>query len=63
MTVGEILRQLRGSRSMGEVADAIGVTRSAYVKYERNERYPRHEVMYRISQYYGKSVDSIFFTR
>ena len=63
MTVGEILRKLRGSKSMGEVAKAIGVTRSAYVKYERNERYPRHEVMFRIAQYYGNSVDSIFFTR
>lgn len=61
MTTGEKLRELRGSKSIAEVAEAIGVTRSSYVKYERNERYPRHEVMYRIAQYYNKTVDSIFF--
>ena len=61
MTIGERLKRLRGERSLGEVAKAICVTRSSYVKYERNERHPRHEVMYRIARYYGKTVDSIFF--
>ena len=61
MTIGEKLRTLRGAKSMKEVATAIGVTRSSYVKYERNERHPRHEIMYRIAQYYGTTVDAIFF--
>jgi transcriptional regulator with XRE-family HTH domain len=62
MTIGERLRKLRGNRSMTSVAKAIGVTRSSYVKYERNERHPRHEVMFRIAQYYGTTVDAIFFS-
>lgn len=62
MTTGEKLKKLRGKRSIIEVAKAIGVTRSSYVKYERNERFPRHEVMFRIAQYYGETVDSIFFS-
>ena len=61
MTIGERLKKLRGNRSMTEVAKAIGVTRSSYVKYERNERHPRHEVMFRIAQYYETTVDAIFF--
>ena len=62
MSIGQRLKQLRGNRSMGEVANAIGVTRSSYVKYERDERHPRHEVMFRIARYYGKTVDFIFFS-
>lgn len=61
MTIGEKLRQIRGDKSMVEVAEAIGVTYSSYIKYERNERKPRAEVMHRIAKYYGKTIDSIFF--
>lgn len=61
MTIGERLRRLRGDKSMVEVAEAIGVTYSAYIKYERNERKPRSEVMHKIAKYYGKTVDYIFF--
>jgi transcriptional regulator with XRE-family HTH domain len=61
MTIGERLRRLRGDKSMVEVAEAIGVTYSSYIKYERNERKPRAEVMHRIAKYYGKTIDSIFF--
>ena len=61
MTIGEKLRQIRGDKSMVEVAEAIGVTYSSYIKYERNERKPRAEVMHRIAKYYGKTIDSLFF--
>lgn len=61
MTIGEKLKGLRGKKTIGEVAEAIGVTRSSYVKYERGERCPRDEVKVKIAKYYGKSVESIFF--
>ena len=61
MTIGEKLRRLRGDKSMVEVANAIGVTYSSYIKYERNERKPRAEIMHKIAKYYGRTIDYIFF--
>ena len=60
-TVGEKLRELRGTKGKKEVSDALGVSFSSYVKYERDERMPSDEVKVRIARYYGKSVESIFF--
>lgn len=61
-TVGEILKELRGSRSKNDVATAIGVSVSSYVKYERNERHPNDETKVRIANYFGQTVESIFFS-
>lgn len=61
MSYGEKLRELRGNRSQETVAEAVGVTKSAYAMYERNERVPRDEVKVRIAGYYGRPVGEIFF--
>ena len=61
MTIGEKIRRLRGKESIQCAADALGVSRSALVKYERNERIPRDEVKRRIADRYGVSVQDIFF--
>lgn len=63
MSAGEILRTLRGERSVAEVAKAVDVSNSSYIKYERGERVPRDEVKTRIARYYGSSVESIFFAQ
>ena len=63
MSSGEILRTLRGKRSVAEVAKAVDVSNSSYIKYERGERVPRDEVKTRIARYYGSSVESIFFAQ
>jgi transcriptional regulator with XRE-family HTH domain len=60
-TTGEKLRELRGIKGKKEVSNAIGISFSSYVKYERDERTPSDEVKVRIAKYYGKSVESIFF--
>lgn len=61
MNAGEKMRKLRGQRSRNEVAKALGVSHSAYIKYERGERVPRDSVKKRIAEYYGETVSSIFF--
>ena len=61
MSFGSKLRELRGSKTKEEVANAINVTHSSYSKYEREERVPRDEVKIRIANYYGKTVQEIFF--
>ena len=61
MSTGEILRSLRGAKSISEVAKDVGVSNSAYIKYERGERVPRDEVKTRIAVYFNSSVERIFF--
>lgn len=61
MSFGEKLRELRGEKSQEAIAQEIGVTKSAWAMYERNERVPRDEVKLRIANHFNKSVQEIFF--
>ncbi len=63
MTVsfGEKLRELRGDKSQEAMAQEVGVTKSAWAMYERNERVPRDEVKVRIAKHFHKTVQEIFF--
>ena len=62
MTIGEKLRELRGTKTIEDVAKSLGVSPSALSMYENDNRIPRDEVKIRIAKYYKKSVQSIFFT-
>ena len=62
MSIGKKLQELRGEKSRREVALALGVSESAYTKYERDERRPRDSLKQKIARYYGTTVESIFFT-
>lgn len=61
MAFGEVLKSLRGEVSQEEIARRIGITKSSWAMYERNERIPRDEIKIRIATYFGKSVQEIFF--
>lgn len=61
MPFGEKLRKLRGDKTQEEIAREVGVTKSSWAMYERNERVPRDEVKIRIANYFHKSVQEIFF--
>ena len=61
MDVGAKLRALRGTKTQQEIADSLGITKSSWAMYERNERMPRDEVKVLISKYFGRSVQEIFF--
>lgn len=60
--IGEKLVELRGNRTQEEVANAIGVSVSALSMYERGERIPRDNIKIRISSYYKRPIQKIFFT-
>lgn len=62
-TTGMILRKLRGDHSQEEIAAALGITKSSWAMYERDERVPRDEVKIRIAKYFGKSVEELFYTQ
>lgn len=61
LTIGEKLKKLRGKKSQKEVAKDLKITQSALGNYETDLRIPRDEVKMRIANYYGVSVEEIFF--
>ena len=56
-----ILIELRGNKSQAEVAEALGISKSALAMYELGERVPRDTIKCRIAKYYNRSVAYIFF--
>lgn len=61
MPYNVMLRKLRGERSQTQVATELGITKSSWAMYERGERVPRDEVKIKIANYFGVSVQEIFF--
>lgn len=61
VTIGKRLTELRGDRTQESVAEAMNISTSAIGMYERGERIPRDSVKIAIANYYGKSVQEIFF--
>lgn len=61
--IARTLIDLRGNRSREEVASALGLSLSAIAMYEIGARIPRDETKMKIAEYYGKSVEDIFFTK
>ena len=59
--IAKRLIDLRGKRTQEEVSKSIGVSKSALSMYETGQRIPRDEVKVKISAFYGKSIQSIFF--
>lgn len=55
------LVELRGEKSQAQVAKDLGISDSAISAYEQGDRIPRDEVKIRIANYYGVTVESIFF--
>ena len=55
------LRTLRGDRSAKIVADAVNISESALLMYERGERNPRDDVKIRLAEYYKVGVGTIFY--
>lgn len=61
MAMAEKLVILRGKRTQEEVANALGISKSALAMYETGKRVPRDTTKARIARYYKKSVPYIFF--
>lgn len=62
-TTGKILRELRGVKTQEEIAEALGITKSSWAMYERDERVPRDEVKIRIADYFNRPIQEIFYPR
>lgn len=60
-STGAMLRQLRGDKTQAEVAKILGITKSSWAMYERDQRIPRDEIKVRIATYFGKSIEELFY--
>jgi len=59
MTIGERIRQIRGSISQKEFAVSIGVAQNTLGNYERGGRTPNADIIIKITQNYDISFDWI----
>ena len=59
--IGKRLVELRADKSQHEVAEAVGISRSALSMYECGERIPRDEIKIKLANYYRTSVESLFY--
>lgn len=59
--IADRLVKLRGKKSRETVAKACGISISALAMYEQGERIPRDDIKMKLSKYYKRSVDFIFF--
>lgn len=64
MSVGMKLKALRAGKkkTQQQAADDLKITKSALAMYEKDKRAPRDEVKVRIAEYYGESIESLFFS-
>lgn len=62
MAFGAILKELRGNKTQEEVAKDLGITKSSWAMYEREQRIPRDEIKVHIAKYFSKTVQEIFFS-
>lgn len=64
MAMGEKLKMLREKKgkTQAEMAEIIKVSPSSYNQYESGQKVPRDDVKVRIAEYFGKTVQYIFFS-
>lgn len=58
---GRRLRELRGNRRIETVAAAVKISASSLAMYESGKRNPRDEVKIALADYFGTTVNDIFF--
>ncbi|MBS6195436.1 MAG: helix-turn-helix transcriptional regulator [Clostridiales bacterium] len=61
VSYGKRLEKLRGEKSQSEVARDIGLSPSAIGMYETERRIPRDSIKVKLAQYYGTTVQAIFY--
>ena len=59
--VGRRLRKLRGGETRDDVAAAVGISASALGMYECGQRMPRDEIKISLANYFGTTVQDLFF--
>lgn len=61
LSYGEVLRELRiyHGHTQKDISTYLNITSQAYSNYENNKRTPDVETMYKIAQFYEKTIDEL----
>lgn len=59
---GEMLKEARGKKSRRAVAEDLGISVRALQSYELGDRIPSDPVKKKLADYYGLSVQYLFFS-
>jgi transcriptional regulator with XRE-family HTH domain len=59
--IGNRLKALRGNRTIQEVSEATGIDTSTIGMYEIGQRIPRDNNKIILADYYGTTVQNLFF--
>jgi putative transcriptional regulator len=54
--------RVRRKLSQKQVAEAVGITQSGYAMIEGGRRHPRKEIMKKLADFFGVTVDELFFS-
>lgn len=54
--------RLKKNVSQTQVAESLGITKAAISQYESGQRIPSDEVKIKLSNYYGVTVQNLFYT-
>lgn len=57
MTLGDLLKKLRGTRTQLDVSGKLGISRARYSHYENDHVQPDHELLQRMADHFDVSVD------
>ena len=60
--IAEKLIAMRGEKTQAEVAKSIGISKSSLAMYETGQRIPRDEIKLALANYYGATIQDIFFS-
>lgn len=60
--IGKLLTELRGEKTLPEVAEILGLSSAAIRQYESGNRIPRDNIKEKIAKYYDKTVQEIFYS-
>lgn len=60
-SIGQRLKELRGKKTLKEVASAVGISTSALGMYETGKRIPTDNIKLALARYFGTTVEEIFF--
>jgi putative transcriptional regulator len=61
--IAQKLMDLRGNKSREDVANEIEISLSALQMYENGQRIPRDEIKVKLANYYGVTVQYLFFAQ
>ena len=61
--IAQRLIELRGDIPRKVVAKEVGITKNALCNYENGIRIPKDPIKIKIAEYYGVTVQSIFFEK